>query len=477
VSFGSRILLLASGTLGLAGCNLAPPYRAPVVAIPTSYKEAGPWQQARPADSQPRGTWWNEFGDRTLDGLEAQVDEANPDLVAAEAAYTQARALAAEAEAGLFPYLEVGGSLSGNRQSANRPLRSGSQPTYYGANTIYTQASYEVDLWGAVRNAVASGKAQAQAGAATLESVRLILHAELASDYVLLRGLDAEIKLLDDTVVAYNRALELTRNRAAGAIASGLDVSRAETQLDTARAQKSDVIARRAVLEHAIARLVGLPASTFSLPPDVTAIPVPSVPSGVPSSLLLRRPDIAAAERRAASANALIGVAEAAFYPRFTIAAGGGFQDTGLNLLSLPNSFWSIGPAISLPIFEGGLLRAQEAVVKAQFDAAAADYKATVLDAFQEVEDNLARLHWLSQEAKEEDAAVVAAQRTLGLSMNLYRDGAVSYLEVVTAQTAALDAQRAALNLRTQRLAATVGLIRALGGGWSTADLPNSRQL
>jgi NodT family efflux transporter outer membrane factor (OMF) lipoprotein len=471
------LLVVASCAAALAACDFAPKYHPPAIAIPASYKEAGPWRPAQPADTLPRGPWWEAFGDRTLNGLEAQVDGANPDLAGASAAYAQARALAAQAEAGLVPNLAAFGSLSGNKQSADRPLRSKGQPTYYGANTIGLQASYEVDLWGAVRDAVAAGKAGAQAGAAALESVRLILHAELAADYAELRGFDAEAKLLADTVVAYTRALQLTQDRAAGFIASGLDVARAETQLDAARAQASDVAQSRAVLEHAIASLVGQPASSFAIPPDLAPIALPGIPPGVPSLLLLRRPDVAEAERRAAAANALIGVAEAAFYPTFTIGANGGFQDTGLNLLSLPNSFWSIGPAISLPIFNGGLLRAQLAGAKAQFDLAAANYRGTVLGAIQEVEDNLARLHWLAQAATDEDAAVAAAQKTLDLSMNLYRDGAISYLEVVTAQTAALDAERVALELRTRRLTAAVGLIRALGGGWSAASLPAASDL
>jgi NodT family efflux transporter outer membrane factor (OMF) lipoprotein len=471
------LLALGGCAVALAACDLAPKYRPPAIVIPASFKEAGPWKQAHPSDDQPRGPWWEEYGDRTLDGLEAQVDGANPDLQSAAASYDEARAFAAAAEAGLLPTLSAGGSLSGNKQSAHRPLRSKNQPTFFGANTVGLQAGYEVDLWGGVRDAVASGKARAQASAATLESVRLILHAELASDYVALRGFDAQARLLADTVVAYKRALELTQNRAAGDIASGLDVSRAETQLDTAKADVSDVAARRAGVEHAIARLIGQPASTFSLAPDLSPVALPEVPAGVPSQLLLRRPDVAAAERRAAAANESIGVAEAAFYPTFTIGLGGGIQDTGLNLVSLPNSFWSIGPAVSLPIFNGGLLKAELASAKAQFDIAAADYKATVLDAIQEVEDNLADLRWLAQEAKDEDAAVAAAQKTLDLSMNLYRDGAVSYLEVVTAQAAALDAQRQALDLRTRRLTASVGLVRALGGGWSSASLPGSDTL
>jgi NodT family efflux transporter outer membrane factor (OMF) lipoprotein len=463
--------------VALAACDLAPAYKPPTIVIPAAFKEQGPWKQAYPGDAQPRGPWWQQYGDPTLDDLEAQVDAANPDIQVAAASYAQARAFAAETESDLLPAVTASASLSTNKQSAHRPLRSSTQPNYYGANTVGFQAGYEVDLWGAVRNAVAAGKAGAQQRAAELESVRLVLHAELATDYVALRGFDAQAKLLADTVVAYARALELTRDRAAGDIASGLDVSRAETQLETATAQVSDVAARRAGVEHAIARLVGQPASSFSVPPDQTPIALPDVPPGVPSLLLLRRPDVAAAERRAAAANAEIGVAEAAFFPAFTIGLGGGVQNTSLNLVSLPDSFWSLGPAISLPIFNGGLLKAELAGAKAQFAGVAADYKATVLDAIQEVEDNLADLRWLAQEAKDEDAAVAAAQKTLDLSMNLYRDGAVSYLEVVTAQAAALDAQREALDLTTRRLAASVGLIRAIGGGWSAASLPDAKTL
>ena len=472
-----RILVATACAAGLAACDLAPAYHPPAITMPANYKEAGPWHPAQPADALPRGPWWEAFGDPTLNQLEEQVDPANPDLAVARAAYAEARAVVGEAEAGLAPTITAGGIITTNKQSAHRPLRSKGQPTYFGSNAIGLQANYEFDLWDRVENEVASGKALAQASAATLESVRLLLHAELASNYMELRGADAEARLLADTVVAYARALDLTRNRAAGDIASGQDVSRAETQLDTARAQESGVAERRAILEHAIARLIGKPASDFSLAPDPAPVTLAEVPAGVPSALLLRRPDVAAAERRAAAANAEIGVAKSAFYPNITIAAIGGTQNTNLNLLSLPDSFWSLGPAISLPIFNGGLLSAQLAGTKAKFDAAAANYRATVLDAIGEVEDNLARLHWLSQQARDEDAAVTAAQKTLKVSLNLYRDGAVSYLDVVTAQTAALDAQRAALALRTRLLAATVGLVRALGGGWSTAELPSAKSL
>ncbi len=473
----SRPLVLAGLAVALAGCDLAPPYQAPVIAIPASYKEYGPWRQAHPDDEQPRGAWWEGYHDQTLDQLEAQVDPANPDLAAALAVYDQARAFAREAEAGLFPQVGVGGDFSANKQSSHRPLRSPNQPNYFGANTIGGEAGYEVDLWGRIRNSAAAGKALAQASAADLETLRLSLHAELANDYLGLRGLDAELKLLTDTVAAYQIALTLVKNRFQGDIASGIDVAQAETQLSSAMAEKSDVASRRALLEHAIASLVGQPASAFSIAEAVVPLPQPGVPENVPSTLLERRPDIASAERHVAAANRLIGVAEAAFYPSLSLGVLGGTQDTKLNLFSLPNSFWSVGPAISLPLFEGGLRHAELAGTKAAFDQASAQYKSTVLAAFQEVEDELALLHWLQLATHDQDAAAAAAERTVNLSLTLYRDGAENYLQVVIAQTEALVAERAALSLRTRRLQASVSLIRALGGGWSIEDLPEAKTL
>jgi NodT family efflux transporter outer membrane factor (OMF) lipoprotein len=481
----SKLLIVAAWAIGLAGCDFAPPYHPPTVAVPPAFKEAivakpakaGPWRPAEPADAAPRGAWWEVFRNPELDQLEPQVDISNQTLAQTLAVYNQARAFAQEAEAGLYPTVGIGGTISTNKQSAHRPLRSANQPNYFGANTIDAQASYEVDVWGRIRDFVAAGKAAAQASAADLEEARLSLHAELANDYVTLRGLDEQITVLNHAVTAYGQALTLVQNRFRGDIASGVDVAQAQTQLDSAKSQISDVMSRRQLLEHAIATLIGQPAPAFSLAHSAVPIPQPSIPAGIPSTLLQRRPDIAAAERQAASANQLVGVATAAFYPSFSLNLTAGLQNTGINLLGLPLSFWSLGPSVSAPIFEGGLLRAELAGAKAAFDSASAAYRATVLNAFQEVEDNLALLHWLQQAIRDEDGAVAAAQRSVTMALTLYRDGAENYLQVIIAQTAELSAEQTALDLRTRRLQASVGLIRSTGGGWTTADLPPEKSL
>jgi NodT family efflux transporter outer membrane factor (OMF) lipoprotein len=386
--------------------------------------------------------------------------------------YQQARAYVAEAEAGLYPQVGLGAQFSGNRQSNTRPLRiDGGGPDRYGAQTIDAAASYEVDLWGQVRNAVAAGKTLAKASAADLATTRLSLHAELASDYFALRGLDAQLDLLASTVEAYQRALELTQARFSGRIASGMDVARAQTQLDAARTEVSDVEAQRDALQDAIASLIGQPASSFSLARAELTETTPDIPTGVPSTLLQRRPDIVSAEEQVQAANAMIGVAKAAFYPTLILTATGGFNSTGLNLLQLPDSMWSIGPTLAFPLFEGGLRDAEEKSAWAKLHQSVAFYRASVLQAFEEVEDNLSLIYWGRRELADAQAGEEAAAHTLSMAMDLYRNGANSYLEVVTAQTALLQAQQTVIDLRARLLEADVALVRALGGGWDRHDL------
>jgi len=456
-------LILATA---LAGCDLAPDYHPPVVTVTDAFKEAGPWHAADPADAAPRGDWWTLFRDPTMDRLEASLDSTNPDLAAALARYDEARAFANQAKSGLFPEIDAGGSSTVNRESATRPLRGNGQPNQYGANQLDVEAGYEVDLWGAVRNRVAAGRAQAQASAADVAAVKLSLSAELAADYLTLRGLDSDANLLADTVANYQKARDLTQILFQGAVAAGMDVSRAETQLALARAQLSDIEGRRALIEHAIAALLGKTPAELTIPPATPTEALPDLPAGLPSELLQRRPDIAAAERRVAAANAGIGVAKAAFYPSLSLGLLGGEQSTNATLIGLPNSFWTLGPGVSLPLFTGGRLEAQEDLAYAAFHEAGEAYRSTVLHAFQDVEDNLALIKWLGTEAGDVDSGVSQSERTLSIALTLYREGAASYLEVVTAQTTYLQTQLTSIDLRTRRLQADVGLIRALGGSW-----------
>jgi multidrug efflux system outer membrane protein len=464
-----RAAIVAILALALAGCSLAPAYTPPSLnaATPTAYKEMGPWTPASPADAAPRGDWWRVYNDQTLDGLEQRIETANPDLAAALARYDQARGFAAQARAALVPEIDASASATNNGQSRHKPLRVGG-PNTYDNDIIGGTASYEFDLWGRVRNTVAAGKAEAQASGADAASVKLSLEAQLADAYLNLRGLDAEEKLLADATGDYARALTLTQAQHDGGAVSGLDVGRAQTQLESAKAQDVDVSAQRTLLEHEIAALVGEPASNFSLTPLAQLPPQPAVPVAAPSVLLQRRPDIAAAERRAFAANRGIGVARAAFFPTLSLDASAGLQTAGgANLLNLANSWWTLGPSLAVAVFDGGRRKAGVDIARAQFDEASANYRSTVLAAFQQVEDNLALCNRLADEARAQDAAVAAARRTEALALIQYRLGAVTYLDVVTAQTASLDAQRAALAVATRRLQASVDLVRALGGDWS----------
>jgi NodT family efflux transporter outer membrane factor (OMF) lipoprotein len=451
----------------LAACSLAPPLKTPEIPTADAYKEIGPWTPAQPADRLPRDSWWTLYDNAELDELQKRLIAGNPTLAAALANYAQAKALSDQARAGLFPTLSVSAGASRNRDSINAPLRASGAPSYYNDNSVGGSVSYELDLWGRIRNEVAAGKANAAASAADVENARLSLIAQLAGDYIQLRSLDRNSSILDETVKAYTRALAITKQRHDAGIAPGLDVSQAQTQLDTARSQAAQTFAQRALMEHAIAALIGVSASTFSIKPEIVTIKLPQIPSGVPSTLLERRPDIASAQRRMIAANANIGVARAAYFPTLTLGAQGGFESTGVSSwLSAPSSFWAIGPNALLSVFDGGLRRAQVAQARAEFDASAANYRGTVVSAFQQVEDSLATLNHYHDASVEEKAAVEAAQRTLDFSMALYRQGATDYLTVVTSQTAVLQTQLEALSLDTLQLSASVDLIRALGGGW-----------
>jgi NodT family efflux transporter outer membrane factor (OMF) lipoprotein len=425
------------------------------------------WGLAHPSDQLPRSDWWREFADPTLDGLEAKIDSANPDLAAALDRYQQAQALEGEARSALFPTLSAQTYTNTDRQSDNRPLRSASQPDSYHDDFIGGALNYELDLWGRVRSAVAAGKAQTQALSADLESVRLALHARLALDYIALRGEDAQRSLLEEAVADYGRAVAMTNTRFQGGISSELDVAQAQTQLETARAALTDVIDRRALLEHAIAALTGAIASNFTITRGDLTLQFPNVPVALPTTLLERRPDVAGAERTMAAFNAQIGITRAAFFPRISLAAIAGLQSTQTaGLLGAPNRFWAIGPQAALTLFDGGYRRAVVASARAQFDEATNKYRASVLGAFQQVEDALAENRLVQQEHDQQQAARVAAERALALSLNRYENGAVNYLQVVSAQIAALQAQRATLDLQSRELQASVNLVRALGGGW-----------
>ena len=455
-----------ASALALSACSLAPDYHRPSIALPAAYKElpAG-WAMARPSAGMAPASWWRAFGDATLDGLEARIEGANPSLAAAVARYDAALGRLGVSRADLFPEIDAGGDVVRARASVNSPANTTGTSKPYTEYQIGPSLSYEVDLFGRVRNSIRAGKAEARASEADVAGVRLGLQARLATVYFQMRGLDAREGLLKATVEAYQRAYDLTGTRHAGGIASGLDTSRARTQLSSAKAELSDVHAQRAAYEHAIAALVGEAASAFSVPVDARRIAPLAVPAGTPSALLQRRPDIDAAERRVFEANARIGVARAALFPSLTLGGSGGFLTTGAEFISKASSFWALGPAsLALPLFDGGRRRSEVKVARANFEEAAATYKQTVLTAFREVEDDFAAGRDLIQEERDEADATAAAEHTRDLALVRYRDGASDYLEVVTAQTAALDAERSLLDLRTRQLTTAADTVRALGG-------------
>jgi NodT family efflux transporter outer membrane factor (OMF) lipoprotein len=469
VKYGLPALL--SGVVALSACSLAPKYQVPTTPIAAQYKTVGPWTSAQPADQIDRNGWWKMYGDAQLDDLETRLLANNTDLRAAYDHYRQAQAFVAQVESGLYPTVSVSGAPLRERQSDTAPLR-GNGPADYNSVTLGASVKYDLDLWGRVRDSVVAGKDEAQATKADLASVQLSLEVELADTYVQLRGLDQQTELLSQTEVAFAKALQLTQTLHGSGIVSGLDVSRAQTQLSSAKSQLSQNLAQRALLEHAIAVLVGTSASEFSLPQQTAAIALPAIPTGVPSMLLQRRPDVAAAERRVAEANAQIGVARAAYFPDITLGLQGGVQSAAYaGLVSAPNAFWAIGPQLVQYIFDGGFRRARLDAAKAATDEAGERYRGVVLSAFQQVEDNLALLSYLGTALDEQRDAAASAQTTVDLALRQYKQGTVGYLDVVEAQTVELDAQRGVLDVQTRQLSANVQLLHALGGGWSSDEL------
>jgi multidrug efflux system outer membrane protein len=475
---------LATATLltllgALAGCSLAPPYAPPHMVLPASYKGTGPFALAHPEDQLAQGDWWKMFGDEQLDRLEASLNAANPDLQAAEETYTQARDIVGEARSQLFPQLSAQAYGSQNRESLHRLFRASGAGSSEEASLGYGAAlSWEPDFWGEIRNRTNYAKSNAQATAAMVASARLGLEIELANDYVALRGLDSEHAVYTKTLGYYGDALKITTLRYSGKISAGLDVERAQNQLSSAQAADTDIQTQRAVLEHAIAVLAGENPSTFSLPAEGLAhLAIPVIPVGVPSALLQRRPDIAQSERQMAAENAAIGVARAAFYPNIQLSANAGFEDNAFGgLASLSDSLWSVGTSAMLPLFEGGLRRAEEQQRRSAFAQAADNYHSTVLQAFREVEDQLVQTNHLASEYTQQQDALKAALKVQDLSLRLYTNGLENYLNVTVAQIAALSAELATVQVQSRQLQAAVGLIGAVGGGWSTADLPTPQQ-
>jgi NodT family efflux transporter outer membrane factor (OMF) lipoprotein len=453
----------------LAGCTVGPDYKRPEVEVPVSYKQYGDWKPAQPADLKPRGDWWVMFGDRELDALMKKVDVSNQSIAAAEAQVRVSAALTAQARASWWPTVGATAQVTKSKPSGTTGPIVGNTTNERTIYSLPIQASWEVDLWGRIRRLVESGDAATAASASDLVNARLSAQATLAQNYFGLRALDLQKQLLDATAEAYGRTLQLTRNRYDAGVVSRLDVVQAETQYNSARAQALDSTVQRAQLENAIAVLTGTPAPSFSIGPGSLAASPPPVPTaGVPAELLERRPDVASAERRVEQANAQIGVAKAAWFPVATLNGAYGFQSAQSALwFSAPSNFWSMGVALALTIFDGGRRAAVSDQAMANYDITVANYRGTVLQAFAEVEDNLAALRILEQEAEVQADTVRAAQQSLDITQNQYKAGIATILQVVVAQAALLNAQNTAISIRNRRMAATVLLVKALGGGWN----------
>ncbi len=464
----TRPLILLTLT-AMAGCVVGPDYHRPKAETPPAYAETKGWKVAAPGDRIPRDKWWEIYQDPQLNALVSQVAISNQNVAAAAARYRQALAVLGAARTGYYPTistdLSVTGAQSPSSATSSSNFSRGTQPTE--TDRFSVTASWEPDLWGRIRRTVESNEAAAQAGAADLRSALLSAQATLVQTYLQLRINDAQRRLLDQTVDAYKESLRITNNRYKAGVVGKLDVTRAQTQLQTTRAQAIDLGVQRAQLAHAIAILIGKPPAELTIAPADHYPALPAIPVGLPSTLLERRPDIAAAERRMAAANAQIGVAQAAFFPTLTLSATAGFESSGLgDLLTLPAGFWSLGPALAETVLDFGKREQQKQQAKAAYDQTVADYRQTVLSGFQEVEDNLAILRVLKGEAAVQTAAAQAAAQSLKLADNQYKAGTVSYLDVITAQTASLSTERTRLDIDGRRLVASAALVKALGGGW-----------
>jgi NodT family efflux transporter outer membrane factor (OMF) lipoprotein len=476
-----KFAVLLGALMLFGGCNRGLQYQRAKVETPPAYKEMEGWKTAQPQDDTLRGKWWEIFNETQLNALEEKVNVSNQNIASAAASFLAARALVKEARSQLFPTMTTNPSITVQRQPSSSGSGSGSKSSSTGTFTDYTlpfDATWQPDLFGRIRNTVKSAAYGAQASAADLENTRLTVQAEVAADYFQLRGQDALKELLDSTVIAYQESLELTKALYDTGIDSEEAVAQAETQLEATKAQDTALGIQRAQFEHAIAMLTGQPASIFSIPVEPLKSIPPAIPVGVPSQLLERRPDIAAAERLVAQANAQIGIARAAYFPTVTLSAAAGFESTSIaSWFTWPSRFFSMGPAAAETLFDAGLRRATVMQFRAQYDETVANYRQAVLTGFQQVEDNLASLRILSVEIQHQDAAVKSAERNLALAMDRYKLGIDPYLNVITAQTSLLSNQETAVNLRIQQMTASGGLIEALGGGWDASQLPSPAQL